>query len=55
MRPFSHDWYSMSIGVIHFFVDQRSQSKKYNNRFRFCTFTYIPENFIEKFGLGQKI
>ena len=45
----------MFSSVLHFFVEQLSQGKSYNKYCRFCTFTYISENFIAKFHPGQKL
>ena len=41
--------------VIHLFAEQLSYVEYYNKNFKLCTFLYISENFMEKFGLGQKI
>ena len=45
----------MNSSVIHFFAEQLSYGENYNKDFTLCTFLYISENFMKKFGLGQKI
>ena len=43
------------ISVLHFFAEQLLQGKSYNKYCRLCTFTYIPENLMQKFDLDQKL
>ena len=45
----------MYTSVLHSFVEQLSQGKSYKKYCRLCTFTYIPENFMQKFDLDQKL
>ena len=46
-------WYMMNTSVIHFFAEQLFYGENHNKNFRLCTFLYISENFMKKFG--QKI
>ena len=41
----------MNVSVLHFLVEQLSQGVSYNKYCRLCTFTYIPENLMQKFDL----
>ena len=45
----------LNSSVLHFLVEQLSQGNSYNKYCRLCTFTYIPENFMQKFDLDQKL
>ena len=45
----------MNVSVLHFLVEQLSQGVSYNKYCRLCTFTYIPENLMQKFDLDQKL
>ena len=45
----------MNTSVIHFFAEQLFYGENHNKNFRLCTFLYISENFMKKFGLDQNL